>query len=98
METNKPFKTISLEERLAQSVMGKFEPKQPTITDKPSVNLKDKQTYSEKSAAQLKLRTQGLEKSSPILKQMVRTLREPVYPTISAFQKTDITDRKVPQA
>ena len=97
METNKPFKTISLEERLAQSVMGKFEPKQPTITDKPSVNLKDKQTYSEKSAAQLKLRTQGLEKSSPILKQMVRTLREPVYPTISAFQKTDITDRKVPQ-
>ena len=97
METNKPFKTISLEERLAQSVMGKFKPTEQVVNEKPPINLKDQQTYSDKKAAQLKLRKDGLEKTSPILKQMVRTLQEPVYPTISAFQLGDITKRKSPE-
>ena len=97
METNKPFKTISLEERLAQSVMGKFKPTEQVVNEKPPIKLKDQQTYSDKKAAQLKLRKDGLEKTSPILKQMVRTLQEPVYPTINAFQTSDITKRKLPE-
>jgi len=97
METNKPFKTISLEERLAQSVMGKFKPTEQVVNEKLPIKLKDQQTYSDKKAAQLKLRKDGLEKTSPILKQMVRTLQEPVYPTINAFQTSDITKRKLPE-
>jgi hypothetical protein len=97
METNKPFKTISLEERLAQSVMGKFKPTEQVVNEKSPIKLKDQQTYSDKKAAQLKLRKDGLEKTSPILKQMVRTLQEPVYPTINAFQLGDITKRKLPE-
>ena len=97
METNKPFKTISLEERLAQSAMGKFNPKTHTVTDKPTVNLKDQQAVDKKKAAQLKIRKEGLEKSSPILKQMIRTIQEPVYPTITLFQSSNLADKKIPQ-
>ena len=85
METNKPFKTISLEQRLAQSVMAKFDPE------------KTKQAPS-KSAADLKLIGNAQEKNAAILKQMARTTKQPVFPTPSQFKQTDLANRDVREA
>lgn len=95
METNKPFKTISLEDRLAQSAMGKYTPEtQANPIAKSPINLKDQLPSSEKAIAQLKLLREGQEKSSPILKQMIRTVQEPIVPPINAFNKSSIANQK----
>jgi len=98
METNKPFKTISLEDRLAQSAMGKYTPEaQAKTTSKSPANLKNQLPSSERAIAQLKVLREGQEKSSPILKQMLRTAKEPIVPAINAFNKNSIANRKTAQ-
>ena len=76
---------MSLEQRLAQSVMAKFEPE------------KSKQTLN-RSAADLKLVVDAQEKNAAILKQMARTSKQPVFPTPSQFKQSDLAKRDVQEA
>ena len=85
METNKPFKTISLEQRLAQSVMAKFDPEKTKQAPK-------------KGAADLKLIGDAQEKNAAILKQMARTAKQPVLPTPSQFKQSDLANRDIREA
>ena len=85
MEANKPFKTISLEERLAQSVMGKFDPEK--------LNKKESKVPS-----QLKILGNAAEKNAAILKQMAQTVKQPVLPTLLPFKTAAITGKDAQEA
>lgn len=80
MEANKPFKTISLQERLAGSVMGSFDPK-PSATIPQSIT------------AQLKLVGNAPEKSAAVLKQMVKTAKQPILPIITKLEVPQLASR-----
>ena len=80
MESNKPFKTISLEERLANSVMGSFDPK-------PA------QTTPISTAANLRLLGSDSATGAAVLKQMTSTIKQPTLPIISKPQISQLADR-----
>lgn len=82
MEANKPFKTISLEERLASSVMAKFDPEKS-------------KSATQSNTAQLKLIGNAQEKNAAILKQMARTVQQPVIPAPAPFEKSDVSFRDI---
>lgn len=71
---------MSLEQRLAQSVMAKFDPK----SEKATPN---------RSAAQLKLVGNAQEKNAAILKQMARTAKEQEVPIIPPFKQSNLASR-----
>lgn len=81
METNRPFKTISLEQRLADSVMGKFDPAKPVA--------------KKNEAAQLKINKNIEEKSAAILKQMASTIKQPILPILPKPEISNLSDRNV---
>lgn len=82
MEANKPFKTISLQERLADSVMGSFDPK-PSSASPNTVT------------AQLKIVGNAPEKNAAILKQMAKTIKQPILPILPKPEVTQLADRKL---
>ena len=82
MEANKPFKTISLQERLAGSVMGSFDPK-PSSASPNTVT------------AQLKIVGNAPEKNAAILKQMAKTIKQPILPILPKPEVTQLADRKL---
>jgi hypothetical protein len=82
MEANKPFKTISLQERLAGSVMGSFDPKPSSVSPNTVT-------------AQLKIVGNAPEKNAAILKQMAKTIKQPILPILPKPELTQLADRKL---
>jgi len=62
METNKPFKTISLEQRLAQSVMAKFDPEKTKQAPKWLEQLNNQSYQHQHNSSKVILAIETLEK------------------------------------
>lgn len=87
----RPFRTISLEERLKQSKIQS--PVAASLTtDKTSPVTKKQEEQPSKIAAQLKLIGDAQEKNAAILKQMIGTIKKPEFPNIGKYASVDLSE------